>query len=368
MINLGNTGTPFIIKELRIKQNTFLNDYYQCDIIPFPENGPPASSVSFKMKQALKAAIGEHLERTSVYVNNKRFKKQVAMGIDMVTKEEVPVPLQRLLLNWGLPIFSEVDLNGLVNDTCGLASHTSSFHSIKSAFLEFFERQCLLYNWFTCSPGTRINIECLLEDDEIKKLLRMAHFHVKEIHFFNISKSEDIKVIISIALGAETKGVGICADWDYKSAIIGSIKELFQYITVKQRVRNEEIGDNADLTDPLYYSKHFMTKVNQQTLRKDFNHLLSCSKSINIDTSHCTNITENEFNFIINRVSSENNIDLILCYIPALYKGLNTKIVKILTTKGFHHMYAPKIDPHQVPFLQSYEGQYFNIGKMIPFG
>jgi hypothetical protein len=57
-----------------------------------------------------------------------------------------------------------------------------------------------------------------------------------------------------------------------------------------------------------------------------------------------------------------------LCYVPELYKGINTKIAKILTTKGFHHMYAKKIDPTKISLLQNDNKEFYNIGKMIPFG
>ncbi|MCE5168302.1 YcaO-like family protein [Paenibacillus profundus] len=369
MINTRNNGTPFILKRIQIKQNTFMNDYFQCDIIPFPENGPPASSVSFKMNSALKAAIGEHLERTSVYVNNKRFKNLTLTAYNMITWEPVLLPLHRILLNWSVPIFKQVDLINTFNDTCGLACHTTSFNCVQSAFFEFFERQCLLYNWFTSSPGKQLYLKHLLKDGDLRKLIKMAYHHVEELYFFDISIHCDVKVIISIALGEKTKGVGLCAHWGYKDAILGSIKELFQYITIEQfdnTLNGKQIDNN--LTDPLYYSKHFMNHVNSCTLKKDFDYLISNSEYTNINASQSLSVSKEEFNTIAKKISSEVNMDLILCYIPQLYQGINTKIVKILTTKGFYHMFAAEIDPHKVPILEAYDGELQNIGKMIPFG
>lgn len=367
MISISDVGTPFVLRKLQIKQNTFNKDYYQCDVIPFSENGPPANSISFNKKNAIKAAIGEHLERTSVYVNNKRFKQEMITGINMITSEEVTIPLYRILLNWSSPILENIVQSEKYNDTCGLACHTSSYNCIQSAFFEFFERQCLLYNWFTGSSGKKINMAALMKDEKIKNLLEMAYFHVEEVHFFDISLSDDIKVVISLAFGAETKGVGLCAGWNYKQAIMGSIKELFQYITVQHQ--RKEISDNEDLTDPLYYSTHFLNQVNSETLRRDFHYLIAKSEPIDIEIGEDDlTITEQAFNSIIRGIVKELDLDLILCYIPELYTGINTKIAKILTTKGFHHMYAAKIVPTEVPFLQHHKQEFCNIGKMIPFG
>lgn len=93
------------------------------------------------------------------------------------------------------------------------------------------------------------------------------------------------------------------------------------------------------------------------------------SENIDIETvQDDLAITEKEFNLIIKKISAELKLDLILCYVPELYKDINTKIAKILTTKGFHHMYAAKIDPTKTSLLQNDNKELYNIGKMIPFG
>lgn len=368
MLKKRRNGTPFILERIQMKQNTFMNDYFQCDIIPFSENGPPASSVSFEKKSALKAAIGEHLERTSVYVNNKRFKNLLLKAYDISTWEPVVLPLHRILLNWSTPIFNDVDLLNIFNDTCGLACHTTSYSCIQSAFFEFFERQSLLYNWFTRSPGKQISLDNISRDDELRKLVEMAFHHVEELYFFDISIHRDIKVVISIALGNRTKGVGLSAHWGYKDAISGSIKELFQYITIEQNKTSNREQDESNLIDPLYYSKHFMNYVNSNSLKKDFEYLIKTSGNPDINVSQSVSVNEKEFNDITKNISKALNLDLLLCYIPPLYKGINTKMIKILTTKGFPHMFAAQIDPYKIPILERYEGKFFNIGKMIPFG
>lgn len=69
----------------------------------------------------------------------------------------------------------------------------------------------------------------------------MSRIHVDEIFMYDISLCDEVKVVITIAFGAKTKGVGISADWDYQGAITGSLKELFQYVTVEQPIKNQII-------------------------------------------------------------------------------------------------------------------------------
>lgn len=357
-------GTPFVLKTVNVKQNSFLRNYFQCDIIPFGENGPPASSVSFNKKNALKAAVGEHLERSSVYINNGRFKRENITGIDMTTHAEITIPLYRMLLYWGAPPLNKLNLEGLYNDTCGLASHITSFQSIQSAFFEFFERQSLLYSWFTNTPGKRIKIGDLCKDPDIEKQINMAFGHIDELYFIDISMSEKVKVIICIATGKEIKGVGLSAHWDYKNAILGAIKELFQYITTRESHSNS-INENE--FDALYYSRYFMNEVSSESLKSDFNYLISNSKNIEIDIFDRVKIEEEDFGKIIAELSNELEIDFILCFVPVITNQIRTKIVKIMTTRGFHHMFTSAILPEKIPILKGHN-VFYNKGKVIPFG
>ncbi|MDR0267854.1 YcaO-like family protein [Paenibacillus sp.] len=366
-MDLGNfSGTPFVLKTMSVKQNSFLRDYFKCDITPFEENGPPASSVRFNKKGALKAAVGEYLERSSVFINNGRFKQENIIGIDMTTHAEVTIPLYRMLLHWGVPPLNKQNLEGLYSDTCGLASHITSFQSIQSAFFEFFERQSLLYGWFTNTPGKRIEISDLQKDPDLKEQIDMAFGYIDELHFIDISLSEKAKVIICIATGKEIKGVGLSAHWDYKNAILGTIKELFQYIAAKgSRYDDNNINENE--VDALYYSKHFMNEVNSESLKSDFNYLISNSKNIEIDIFDRVEIKEVDFGKIIAELSNELEIDFILCFVPVITDRIRTKIVKIMTTRGFHHMFTSAILPEEIPMLKGHH-VFYNKGKVIPFG
>ena len=260
MIYTNRVGTSFLIESLNIKDSLFRQQYYQTNVLPFSHNGPQSSSIDFKKISSIRAAIGEQLERSSIYINNKRFKDFFVNGIDMLTGDEVRVPTYRLLLNWAIPLFNELDLSDLYNDTCGAASHIDSFNTINTAFLECFERQCLLYNWFTQSPGKRLDISLLNDIPEVSRIIRMAKQHVEEVHLFDISLYDGIKVIITLAFGKETKGVGLCAGWNYKNAILGSLKELFQYITVDVKSIDEIDSDfdKDNVSNPLFYGLHFL--------------------------------------------------------------------------------------------------------------
>ncbi|WP_150272756.1 YcaO-like family protein [Paenibacillus tepidiphilus] len=368
MLNNLTNGTPFFIKSIYTKQNIFLNDYYQTDIIPFKENGPQSSSVSFIKTNTLKAAIGEQLERSSLYINNKRMLDQHISGVNMATSEKTLVPLYRILLNWSVPVLKNMNLNGLFNDTCGAACHVTSSSSINTAFLECFERQCLLYSWFTKANAIKLNTTSLIKDFTINRILEMASFHISELHLFDISLCEEVKVILSIGIGKDTKGVGLCANWSYKDAIIGSLSELFQYITINQNndnIKHMLKGDNDDSLNPLLYGHHFLN-VSPSALKSDFQYLYNCPL-INVDLT-IESMSPSSLSDKVNIISNKTGLDFVLCYIPPINKYFSTKTVKVLSPRGFPHMYAAKINPNEIEFLKTHRNEFHNIGRMIPFG
>jgi|GEM_PF-2328939 len=367
MIRNPINGTPFMVERFQVKQNSFLLDYFQSDIIPYSENGPPASAIDFDKSKSIRAAIGEHIERISVFNNYSRFKDQLIEGINMSSGKIELFPLYRILLNWNDPILSKLNLNNIYSDTCGMASHINSQQAINSAFLEFIERQSLLYNWFTKSPAKRISIEYLKESMNLEHLIKMTKVHVDEIQIYDISLCDEVKVIMTIAFGKQTKGVGISADWNYKSAIKGSLKELFQYITVEQPTESSYSERNKDSVDPLLYSHYFMGELNSEGLRRALQYL---ENSDRVDSGSLENdiINPKEFYNTVKEISSKLDMDFNLCYIPVLDERMNSKVVKIMTNKGFHHMYAAKIDPNEVGILKAYQGRLHNTGKMLPFG
>ncbi|HBU84561.1 MAG TPA: hypothetical protein DEF35_23405 [Paenibacillus sp.] len=359
-------GTPFMVERFQVKQNSFLLDYFQSDIIPYSENGPPASAIDFDKSRSIKAAIGEHIERVSVFNNYSRFKDQLIEGINMSSGEVELFPLYRILLNWNDPILRKLNLYNIYSDTCGMASHSSSQQSINSAFLECIERQSLLFSWFTKSPAKRICLK-YLKNMDLEHILKMSNIHVDEIHMYDISLCDEVKVVMTIAFGDQTKGVGISADWNYQSAIKGSLKEIFQYITVKQPIKNSYTQKNEDSVDPLLYSHYFMEKLNKDELRSEFRYLES-SDQVGSESLKEDKTNSDEFYNTVKLISSKLEMDFNLCYIPALDGRSNSKVVKVMTNRGFHHMYAAKIDPNEISILKSYQGRLHNIGKMLPFG
>lgn len=366
LINNPVNGTPFMIERFHIKQNSFLLDYFQSDVITYSENGPPASAIDFDKRKSIKAAIGEHIERVSVFNNYHRFRDQLVEGVNMLNGTIEQFPLHRILLNWNDPILNKLNLDNIYSDTCGMASHVSSHQSINSAFLEFFERQSLLFSWFTKSPAKKIHIEDIKFID-LQSIIQMSRIHVDEVFMYDISLCDEVKVVITIAFGEKTKGVGISADWDYRGAITGSLKELFQYITVEQPIKKSNYQNTENSVDPLLYSHYFMERLGVDELKSEFQYLEKsdqvCGELIDGDKAD-----PNEFYNTVKKISLKLAMDFNLCYIPALDRELNTKIVKIITNKGFHHMYAAKIDPTQVEILKPYKNRLHNIGKMLPFG
>ncbi|MBE2911847.1 hypothetical protein HPJ99_14815 [Anoxybacillus flavithermus] len=84
-----------------------------------------------------------------------------------VTLKTIEIPLKRVLLCYNAKVFDGDLEEGIdYNDSCGVASHVSSFRAVNNAFLEFFERQCFVHNWLTQSSGREIRQETITTVDE----------------------------------------------------------------------------------------------------------------------------------------------------------------------------------------------------------
>ncbi len=136
-------------------------------------------SSKFSIRGALKAAVGEHLERASQYVNAGRFQEDKTRAFNLGTGEVVLVPTERILLC----LYSRILHNRVhvqYNDPCGTASYTASDRAINTAFLEFFERQPFTFNWLSKSGGRRIALS-EITDRTVRRLDERARVLINEI-------------------------------------------------------------------------------------------------------------------------------------------------------------------------------------------
>src|SRR5699024_3091077 len=190
------------------------------------------------------------------------------------------VPVERVTLK--IELLDKKQLpEDYFNDSSGVASHQNSNLVLKSAFLEYIERQSLIYNWLTATSGVRIDIDSI-NDHHINKLIKNTYNFVDILHIVNISIHNSIYVILCIGYSEEYVSVAIAADWDLNHAISSSLQEFLQ--TFGNKINKSYLDDRAynyqqtsknkkkiDENDPHLYGTIFMDNYgNKDSLIKAF--------------------------------------------------------------------------------------------------
>ncbi|MCA1063899.1 YcaO-like family protein [Rossellomorea sp. AcN35-11] len=372
MYKVPFNSTPFLIKELQVFRSIFRGNHVKVNVKAANEGGIEGSSTSFSINNSIKAAFGESLERTSLYLNSGNIKSNYLLGYDFLTDRVKKVHLERILLCHHSPVFKGQELD--FNDSCGVASHTDSFKAIEAAFLEFIERQSFVYNWLTKSKGTRIDNKKTMRSHRLKHLMERSQNYIDEVHSFNISLSNEVNVILSLGIGEKHVGIGLSGGWTEEEALYGSLKEMYQFFGFQRTKYEIELTDsnsfgrllysnNIDEEDPHYYAKSFLSNFGAHKLQEEYSYLFESEYSDLNSPKAPENMSE--LTKRVKATSEELDMDTILTFIPSKIQGTPIKIVKFLTERGFPHMKTESIEPDKIFLLKNKSTP--NKGRLLPF-
>lgn len=345
MINiLHSKGTPFIGQQAIYNHSMYIRDLRQFALLCMHNDYLVTGHSSNLDKNSLiKSAIGEWIERKSLYSNS--FIDDFVYSVSLVNGSVYKVEK-------GMIIFNE---NGNFNDSCGVASHLNSKDALINGFLEFFERQSLVYNWLTKSQGTKINLDNneFSNDYAIQKLLSAAYKYTEHITLINISIHKDIYVVLCIAYGEYHKGVGCSAHWDKKEAVRGALEELYQTFSNKWTKNNVKcyMKESTSNKENLYLS--YYVSLDPLELKDKYEYLLN--SPFETDNQYKNNYEVN-FNTIVKNISKDLGIDILCSFIPTFSPFFKTKILKVFSLQGYPHMY---------PVLFDEKTSKLNFGKKI---
>jgi hypothetical protein len=214
----------------------------------------------------------------------------------------------------------------------------------------------------------------------IQELINRAKKFVDDIFFFDISLHPYLYVILSLGLGEKYMAMGVSAGWSLEEAIIKSLEEFFQFfgerankyylddddIIFKGACEEEQDKLNAPMSDPHYYSSYFFNTFTPSKLKESYSYLFEHSKLVDYENKYID--LKSHFMTYIKNISQDLQLDILCAIIPCVLQGVPTKIVKILTNKGYPHMLTEIINPREVIFSKVL-GQYNfpNEHKHIPF-
>ncbi|MED4129435.1 YcaO-like family protein [Shouchella miscanthi] len=373
--------TPAIAKYFFVNRSSFRQEHASAYLLPNQHySGFDGASTDFNIKSVLKAALGEHIERGGLYKNAGKIKKLKMTAFNLVKEEIVEVPTQNIIMCYFTPLLSE-NLKGIEDeftDSSGVASHVNSFDAYNNSFLEFIERQSLIYTWLSKKQGKKIRKQDL--SDNNLKTYHLCFQYINEIHLVNISITPDVYVVMILGFGNDVMCVSCSADWDLQRAVSSALKESFQYFKNKPNKFRKVVKKSYELEiksqdryiaedDPHYYSKHLMDNFTPRKLKIAYKFIVE-SKDYQNKTykSKCIPSSSRELSAKIKRIGIQLGINVNVCYIPMTIKNIPTKIIKIYSEDGFPHLKTDRIDPNQVKLSNNLKTRHFpNKGTMIPF-
>ncbi|WP_242176166.1 YcaO-like family protein [Priestia koreensis] len=361
-------------QQFHIVRGLFQREPKTINVIPRHLKAGVGTSVSHSTKQALRAAYGEHIERSTFLCDSSYINKETIPAFNLLTGEQSLVSAEKILLYRG----NKIKDRKTYADSCGAGFHYRSFNSIQSAFLEFFERQSLIFNWLTESGGTFVDVG-KIQDFGVKEVVKNAYQYTDEIFCFNISLHKNVYVILTLAFGKHHFGIGLKASWDIHEAIKGSVEEMFHdftpYYTKHHLEDDYNLKLNTDIevgeikNDPLFYSLHFHSTQTSESLRQNYQYLFLKSDRMDEGEFFRAGIVVDQKIFMqkLKEVSKDLKMELLCCFLKNT-KIDKAKVVKVFSNQGYPHMNTTLFNPLDYEISKfSRTDQFPNAYQSIPF-
>lgn len=345
-------GEPFIGDRFYINRSLFLSQSKQAYISSPLNSSSNGHNSHFEINRVIKSAIGEWIERNTLVSKNK---KELLLSFNMLSGEQEFISSDKIYL---------ID-SGQFNDSCGIASHLDSNLAITSAFMEFFERQSLVFSWITKKPAKLIDIK-YIKSEKINNLYKKIFDFVDKLYILDISLHSEIHTIFIIGYGEVHKALGLSANFDLERAIENALEETFQTFAdswTKKYIN--EVSSNIYQNNELYMD--YYRNITIEQFVNEYHFLWKNGSEID-EKVYNKNRSEVDFSKSLEAISYDLNIIPYCIYIPCFTDNFKTKIVKVFSPNGYPHMY-PKIFSEKetkIDFNKNIEN-FPNAYRMIPF-
>lgn len=360
-------GSPFLLKKFTVKNKLFLDSYVYAETLSFEQ--AKGFGLRFNKISAIKAGLGEHIERVCSVSNftNQMFNNSIPVMdcFNLLTGECAKVEADKIFLNYNIPMFKGLDTKNWYNDSCGLASHITSKEAIEGGLKEFIERQSLVINWLTKSPGERVVFSLLKEvnflNASLLNLLKYADNMSDAIFSFNISMVEGIYVILTIGTKGNAFSSGIGTSSLLEKAIENSLNE---YLMILESsffgIENPEMYKKSN---EKYVVNFYSLTVKE--FMESFSYLLE-GEDILSELSYSNSKTNME-NLLLN-LKEKYGLNIYACYLPHPLNQINTKVVKVFSPEGFPSIDTESFDPEGFEISKYLTGRkFYNRYIPIPF-
>lgn len=359
ILKLYRRGVPTLGNFLKVDRSIFLNQFVQTHVVSYSntEHGMVAGhNCNFNIDQVIKSAIGEWIERKSLYIDYFP-EEQFISAVNILTGEIIRVPKGKILFK-GTPF----------NDSCGVASHLDSKNAIQAGYYEFFERQSIVHSWITKSEGVKIDFTNV-NNSTIKHLIDSHYLFIDELYLFDISLHNSLKVVLGLGIGKHYVSIGLSANFDGEKAVISTLEEMLQSYADKwsKSYINKEVSDESSkkIKDDDVYQEYFKN-LTPTDLKDLYSYLISSKRTVEL--YDYIQEKKNFSNEAIKEISDSLDLPPYCSFFSAFYKGLKTKNLKIFSPKGYPHMFPPQFTKEETYLTFNRSNLSFpNAFKQLPF-
>ena len=360
-MHVTSVGHPYFVKRVVVSGSPFTAEPTQVGMEAGGLGTVTGTGTDLSRRRAAMGAWGELTERYTCAVRSVHIKGYAVSAFNLTRGRPEAVPLHRVLYADRRSVFPEGCDHPYISDSLGVACHRYSGAALQSAWFEFMERQSLIYNWLTASPGRAIEPSNLVE-----KQLSRVRAYFSEVKMFDISLHADLCVALVVGTGDKFMGVGCSADWNASEAVNGAIRELLSHVVIYlpphaaggrgTPTRWEVRGRTGNV-----YADYFYHEMTPGALWHAYSYLGQ-------GTSHP--IGRRSEGGIAKRmvtVASDLLFEPLVVHVPR-HDGSAAEVVRVLGTGAYPHMRCDLLVPEQYA-IHFHKGNVSvpNRGRLIPF-
>ncbi|RPK28132.1 MULTISPECIES: YcaO-like family protein [Paenibacillus] len=361
-----NSAAPFIKKSMNIYQSAFLHRPKGCTINSYLHPGLEGFSKKNNVKNLMKSSIGEFEERLAgiKYLEKNKFdnKQPTFKACNLISGDIIDVGADSILLNHHLPIFDSME-HGNFTDSTGNAAHVRSDLVIEKGYLEFIERQSLIYSWLSACPGEVVD-PAYIQNQNLRQKITQISSALKKISFHSISIIEGVHVIMCVGYEDKAFSVGLGSSWNFEAAVESSLDEflmIFESVVIHKAYREEDGHKYDNMYVDMFYS------MSLDDFLEDVSYLLNNKKEICTYTQEYAPSNKQLFDSI-KMFKDRFDIDVYVTQMSSPYPENQIKIAKVFSPDAFPHINTVLYDPNDYKISKKLESDnYPNKFKMIPF-
>ncbi|MED4046516.1 YcaO-like family protein [Priestia aryabhattai] len=364
-------GVPFMRSSFTVRTSPYLHEFKFGDINSALNKNANGHALRMNTTSAIKAALGEHLERVASTKNYSMAlddnNQPHVPGFDLITGEIKNIPAEKVFIEFSLPMFNyKENKHELFNDSCGLAAHIDSERAIEGGFKEFVERQSLVYNWLSRTEGEQIEVSEIKkhyeDNSQLSKIIKIAQIASDEFYCFNISIVEGLYVVLTYGFKGDAFSSGLGTDFSLEKAIEGSLNE---YIMILDSSYSLKANDNSylDKRDVYVYNFH---SLSVEEFKNRMSYLLNNKRKLDVKKESSKQIINLKTALL--EIKNKYKINIYACFLPFPLDGINVKVVKVFSPEGYPHIWTELFDPEEITITKELPSSKFpNKFMPVPF-